>query len=160
MHFANPLAKLAGPLNIASKAKSKGLGDTFDNVEIGQQAKTLLEIYQNKLCCPVPIYDFDKVIDASEGTAKLSADFVKGHTEGGGKILKIARLPVEHFNAFKATVWKGRGGAAAAVTMLGLGAIEAKEGYAAEEARKAQFVPKVNENVIQPTMQFFSNAAK
>lgn len=95
---------------------------------------------------PVPTYTLDKVFDAETGTARTTGDFVDSHIAGGGKILKIDRLPVEKFRAFRAAVRGGRAG----IVGVALGA-----GVAVEEAVSGLIAEKITGNAdrYSPTMR-------
>ena len=90
---------------------------------------------------PVPTYRFDQVIDEKAQTVRLATDFTEERLARGGTILDVDRLPVEHFNTFKALRIRAAGGLAGVAVGVGLGIEEAVEGYVARKIRRSLGAP-------------------
>jgi hypothetical protein len=91
---------------------------------------------------PVPMYDIDKIVKVKSGTLQVATQFTTEKITNGGKILKVDRLPVEHFNSMKSAIWKARGGVVGAAVGVGFVAEEAVSGMAADQYREVRNAPK------------------
>jgi len=95
---------------------------------------------------PVPIYNFDKVVDSEKGTVQAVNSIAKDELLSKGSIIRsISRFPVEKFTIYKGAVSAGRVGLAGVAIGAAVTAEELTEGAVANKILRTDYSPDIND---------------